>query len=453
MCKFSPAGYEETTFACLNACIFLTLPANSLQLRCGEGIIGPWGKLYGKSTSEHEMSNGTFTEVTSKSWFSRIGNAFKGIIFGLILVAVSFPLLFWNEGRAVKRYKTLQEGGGAVISISADSVDPANQGKLVHITGIATTDETITDPVFGVTSQSIKLLRTVEMYQWKQESESTEKKKLGGGTETTTTYTYSKTWSGDIINSGNFKQPQEHENPGQMPYRSEELVAGIVTVGAFTLSPSLVHKINEYTTVSLQSYTLPESLAGRSMVASDTIYRGVDPAVPQVGDIRVTFKEVKPLTISLVANQLNNTFEAYHAKAGGTIELLVSGVRSAEAMFQQAQKSNTILTWLLRGAGYIVMVIGFSLILGPLSVFADVVPIFGTIVGAGTGFIAALIAGLLTFLTVGVAWIFYRPVLGIILIAAASALGFFLFTRLKKTPPASTGSVPPPPPPPPPAGA
>lgn len=69
-------------------------------------------------------------------------------------------------------------------------------------------------------------------------------------------------------------------------------------------------------------------------------------------------------------------------------------------MFQQAQKSNTILTWLLRGAGYIVMVIGFSLILGPLSVFADVVPIFGTIVGAGTGFIAALIAGLLTFLTV-----------------------------------------------------
>lgn len=398
------------------------------------------------------MSNDTFTEVTSRSWFSRIGNAFKGIIFGLILVAVSFPLLFWNEGRAVKRYKTLQEGGGAVISISADSVDPANQGKLVHIIGTATTGETITDPVFGVTSQSIKLLRTVEMYQWKQKSESTEKKKLGGGTETTTTYTYGKTWAEDIINSGNFKQPQGHENPRQMPYRSEELVAGTVTVGAFTLSPSLVRKINEYTTVSLQSYTLPESLAGRSTVASNTIYTGVDPAVPRVGDIRVTFKEVKPLTISLVARQVSNTFEAYQAKAGGTIELLVSGVRSAEAMFQQAQKSNTILTWLLRGAGYIIMVIGFSMILGPLSVFADVVPIFGTIVGVGTGFIAALIAGLLTFLTVAVAWIFYRPVIGIILIAAAGALGFFLFTRLKKTPTASTGSVPPPPPPPPPAG-
>ena len=400
------------------------------------------------------MSTDSFTEVTNQSWFSRLGNAFKGIIFGLIFVAVSFPLLFWNEGRAVKRYKTLKEGGGAVISISADKVESANDGRLVHTSGMATTNETLTDPVFGVSSQAIKLQRTVEMYQWEQESQSTEKKKLGGGTETTTTYTYNKTWSENTINSGNFKQSQGHENPGQMPYHSDELLAETVTIGVFSLPPTMMQKINDYSQVSLGSdYKLPETLTQKGRVTSDTIYFGNDPAVLQVGDIRVSFKEVKPLTISMIASQVNNTFEPYHAKAGGTIELLVSGVQSSDAMIQKAQKDNTIFTWLLRAAGYLVMFIGFAMILAPLSVFADVVPIFGTIVAAGTGFISALIAGFLAFLTIAIAWIFHRPVLGIILIIAAGAIGFLLYTKLRKTAPVITDNVsPPPPPPPPPTG-
>ena len=132
------------------------------------------------------MSSDSYTEVTSQSWFSRLGNAFKGIVVGIIMVVIAFPLLFWNEGRAVKRYKTLKEGGGAVISVAADKVDAANQGKLVHMTGMATTEENLVDTSFGVSSQAIKLKRYVEMYQWQEESKSKEKKKLGGGTETVT---------------------------------------------------------------------------------------------------------------------------------------------------------------------------------------------------------------------------------------------------------------------------
>ena len=67
------------------------------------------------------MSNDSFTEVTHQSWGSRLGGAFKGIVFGIILFIVSFPLLFWNEGRAVKRHKTLEEGGGAVWMVKRGS--------------------------------------------------------------------------------------------------------------------------------------------------------------------------------------------------------------------------------------------------------------------------------------------------------------------------------------------
>ena len=93
------------------------------------------------------MSEDSFTEVTHESWFSRIGGAIKGFLVGLLLFVVAFPLLFWNEGRAVKRYKTLKEGGGAVVSVTSESVDPDNAGKLIHTTGKADTDATLTDHI------------------------------------------------------------------------------------------------------------------------------------------------------------------------------------------------------------------------------------------------------------------------------------------------------------------
>ena len=84
------------------------------------------------------------------------------------------------------------------------------------------------------------------------------------------------------------------------------------------LSPSLIDKINEYEPLMLgPDYKLPENLKDRAQVAANIIYVGANQAVPQIGDIRVSFEEVKPTDISLVARQKNITFEPYSAKAGG----------------------------------------------------------------------------------------------------------------------------------------
>ena len=37
------------------------------------------------------MSEDSFTEVTSESWFGRIGGAIKGILLGLVLFAMYRP--------------------------------------------------------------------------------------------------------------------------------------------------------------------------------------------------------------------------------------------------------------------------------------------------------------------------------------------------------------------------
>ncbi|WP_205341427.1 TMEM43 family protein [Denitrificimonas caeni] len=382
------------------------------------------------------MSQDRFTEVTTQSWLSRIGGAIKGILLGLILFVVAFPLLFWNEGRAVTTYKTLKEGGSIVTSVASDSVDPANAGRLIHVTGLADTETRLTDPVFEVSAKALKLRRTAEMYQWKEDSSSETTKKLGGGTETVTEYSYSKTWSERSINSDNFKKSYEHPNPSSMPYTSTQQTADRVTLDAFTLSPSLVRSIDSFEPLVLGSDTaLPDTIKETGQLYGAGFYIGADSTHPQVGDMRVRFDRVKPVQVSVIAKQVGNTFEPYVAKARGSIELLQIGVHSADAMIQTAQTNNTMLTWLFRLAGFVCMMIGLNLFLRPLSVVADVLPIAGTIVGAGAGLIAFLVAAPASLLTIAIAWIFYRPLIAIILVVIAVSLMLALKGKLKTAKP------------------
>ena len=48
-----------------------------------------------------------FVEVTSEGWGSRIMESIKGILVGIVLFVAAFPLLFLNEGCAVKMSRSL----------------------------------------------------------------------------------------------------------------------------------------------------------------------------------------------------------------------------------------------------------------------------------------------------------------------------------------------------------
>ncbi len=395
------------------------------------------------------MAADSYTEVTSQSWFSRLGGAVKGIFIGMLLVALALGLLFWNEGRAVKRYKTLKEGGGTVVTIAADQAGSAeSEGRLVHVSGQAATDETLTDPEFGVSTQALKLRRRVEMYQWHESSRSEERKKLGGGTETTTTYSYERQWSSSPVSSAGFKQPDGHTNPVEMAYRSRGFAAAKVLVGSFTLPPGLTAMINKYSSFAPDADApLPAGLENKVIRQGNGFYIGSNPATPAVGDLRIVYSRVLPVEVSIIAQQTGTTFRPFQTEAGGTIELLETGIVDADAMISKAQQSNTTLAWLLRAGGLLFLFIGLRMILSPLAVFADVVPLFGKVVGAGTGLISGLLAAVLWAVTVGLAWLFYRPLLGIVFLAAAVAVIVLVSRRLKKAVPpplpAAAGSPPP----------
>ena len=181
-------------------------------------------------------SSDSFTETTTTSWFSRILNSIKGVLFGLVLIIGTCVLLFWNEGRAVQTAKSLAEGSGLVVDVAPASVDPAMEGKLIHVSGDARAQAPLVDPEFGVSTVALKLDRKVEMLQWKQEEHSETRKNLGGSEETVTTYSYSKVWSDEAIDSQRFKRVSDHVNP-PMRYRSSSLVARDAAIGAYRPGP------------------------------------------------------------------------------------------------------------------------------------------------------------------------------------------------------------------------
>ncbi len=532
-------------------------------------------------------------EVTTESWGSRLGGSIKGVIIGGVLFVAGIPLLFWNEGRAVKTSQALEEGKANCISVpSADTVDALNEGKLIHVTGTAETQDVLSDTLFpGINMKAMELNRKVEYYQWVEDSKSETKKNTGGSTTTTTTYTYSKKWVSEPEDSSEFKEAGHENTVFYTEAEDTSQNAQQATMGAFALTTGQISSISGEEPVSLEGVQWPESLKGRTTVSGNTLYIGrpanalqeaiaqkgeapqlpveqgylnienepgknllvvqdgelvyvqsstgelylfgpdengnpmvqlrngslrnvtgeaemttpaptfpypipasvqverlgecpvvcigtfayvrtpdnrllcikpyqdyfvvtnngvmrkadimllpptsnagpADPAAPQVGDVRITWTYVAPKKpVSIVAVQMGNTFAPYVSQASGyKVDMLSTGIKTKEEMFQNAENTNTFMTWILRFLGWFIMYIGLNMILKPLSVLGDVLPILGDLIGVGTGIIAFLVSAAVALLVIAVAWVFYRPILGIILLAAAVGLIVLLIKKKK----------------------
>lgn len=375
-------------------------------------------------------------------WGRRMENSRGGAFFGFFLCLGAVFLLFTNEGRAVKRYKDLKEGAGIVVTVPADKIDPANNKKLVHLTGKPTTGGPVVDTDFGISETAIKLIRKTTMYQWVESTASSR----AGDKDKEREVVYKKEWRSDLVDSSAFVQKEGRTNPTQMKYKSATVTAQKVSLGAFTLPDFLVSMINNDQPYPLASLDrAPDLVKKGAQLQGGDVYFGNDPSNPQIGDTRVTFALVTPETISAIAVQKDSTFAKYKAATGGSVALLEIGEHEAAEMFKMAQDRNKTLTWMLRVAGFFMLGFGFSMILGPLAAIASIVPLLGNVVGAGTKLIGFLLAAMVWTLTVGVAWIFYRPLLGITLLVLAVVLLVVVIKKLVggKTPQAPSASGPP----------
>ena len=371
-----------------------------------------------------------FTEVTTKSWGSRLMDSIRGLFFGLILIIGSLILLWWNEGRAIHTENDLKDGSKNVVHLQTNVPLPENEDKLVHLTGTVNTTDTLIDPDFNIYTNAIALERNVLFYQWEETSEEKTEKELGGSEKTTTTYSYSKNWVSNKINSNNFKKPEGHINNSAYSYSNSAYEAENVFIDSFKLSKEVIDKISNFEPFPLDSSSKNDSYK----ISSNTIYLGSGNLEnnPQIGDVKISFEVVKSSQlVSVISKQSQNTLVPFVGKNGSSINELMYGEVSADVMFKEAISNNKMITWLLRLLGLVFCISGFTLLFKPLVIIGDFVPFIGSIVSIGTGLVSTILGMILSFITVAIAWFFYRPIISIILIAVVMLLFIFLLYRRK----------------------
>lgn len=373
-------------------------------------------------------------EITTTSWGKRIINACWGVLIGLTLIIGAFFLIFWNEGNSLHTAQALEQIQKIITSVPNKPIDEKNNGKVIYITGLATTENILSDKLLKLSENVIQLNRKVEMYQWKEDVETKTEKNMGGSEQDVKTYQYNKQWSSDLIKSSDFKEQNGHENPSSMSIKSEIQYAKKVTLGDFKLPTELIKQISGDKIVELDKVNTDElknHVNKPIHVQTDQIYIGEDEQAPKIGDIRISVTAVYPQDVSIVAQQSVNTLQAYVPPAGHPVMLLEMGQHSSEELIHNAAVENRIMMWTLRIASLAMLIIGFALIMSPIAVLADFIPFLGSLVGFGTGFIAFTLGFCLWFIAMAIAWFAVRPMMSASLIVAAIICGclFFVYKR------------------------
>lgn len=390
---------------------------------------------------------------------SRLVNSVVGMLIGLLLIVVGVAGLAWNENRSVVTARSLTEGAGAVTSVSAMERGQVADGALIHLQGTAESGQELLDDATGLGGVGLRLDRTVEMYQWREEQRSETRELTGGTSETVTIYEYRRVWSETLIDSRNFQSPHDHRNPGAFPLESVRRFADPITVGVFTVPRELAEDISNGSTVAPTDTAIRKlsRRLSRSVVPDGSwLFSGANPSSPAIGDVRVQVTLTPEQPISMIGAQAGNTLSRYQTVAGNRLLMLSEGLVSAEEMFDRAQRDNIVLTWVVRLGGILALAIGFMLTMRPIRVVASIIPPLGRLVGAAGGIIAFTLALVVGLATIATAWLFVRPLIGGGLLVIA--VGCLILPRLAAlrgdetndgvTTSAARGEETPPPPPP-----
>ena len=436
-----------------------------------------------------------YTETTTTGYGTRVGNSFKAIGSGFLLFVLGTALLWWNEGRAVKTEKMLDEAGSAYVEMeNPNKKDVSLEGELICGTAMATTEDSLSDAQFGIGAKAIALRRTVEYYQWVEHSQTKKEDKLGGKAVTTTTYTYSKQWVSSPVQSSQFHDPAyQNKNMVLTTVDEAEQYAENVSFGAYKLPESLIHSISSREGMDLaisedllsqfdkstqaayerfygvqksiqqptqqsapQQPAIPDSVKAllsdsvkavldslqavsdsinKQMAtaenkkdlqyihqASNVLYFGRVPGSPEVGDVRVTFEKVVPAKVTVMAVVDGDSFKPFKAKNGKRFQTLVMGKKSGDEIIDAAKESNNMILWALRIIGILMVIGGLKGIFGFIETILKVVPFIAGIFGWGIGLVCTVIGIAWSLIIIAIAWLFYRPLLGISLLVLAGFL-------------------------------
>lgn len=351
-------------------------------------------------------------EEFKRSWLTSI--------VGFLLFAVGIWLLTWNEGRAVHHAHSLDEAFNNVIAINPyDRLKPEYEGRLIHVSGPLIVEEPLTEPDYGISIQSVKLKRRVQMYQWVEERVQRDYAELSMPQDSDNSdYYYLTEWRDRLVDSRSFYIRHGHENPTNIPLKSVVHISPSVRVGQFALGTDLKEKFSNY--VEVTGDERPERKDIKLHVG--LYYHCNDVWNPEVGDIRVQFyyAGISGEVVSVVGKQEDGILVPYTTSRNHQVLLLRQGALSISQMFNEEKSDAYYETWKYRVTGVFVLYAAFVCLKRLLKIFvcgfSSLRSIVPQEITSSTNLALAVSVSLVVIAT---AWFVYRPWLGAALIMAA----------------------------------
>ena len=265
---------------------------------------------------------------------------------------------------------------------------------------------------------------------------------------------YHRGWTSRPVESAQFKDPAyQNKNMVLTTVEEAEQYAENVSWGAYKLNESLIHSIRSNEGLDLaiaedllkqldkSAQTAYERFYGvndsinKAMAAAENkkdleyvhqagniLYYGRVPGSPEVGDVRVTFEKVVPAKVTVMAVVDGDTFKPFKAKNGKRFQTLVMGKKSGDEIIEAQKEANNMFLWILRIVGILMVIGGLKGIFGFLETILKVVPFIAGIFGWGVGIVCTVIGVVWSLIVIAIAWLFYRPLLGISLLVIAGFL-------------------------------
>lgn len=217
--------------------------------------------------------------------------------------------------------------GGAVGAV------PVGAGTE-HPLGTPQPDKSVRDPEFGVVARHFGLERHVEMYQWQRATKG-----------------YAHAWSEQPLDSTGFAPG--HDNP-PFPLQGKRWRAASISIDGKLLDDKVVQVLGNWRGFRPSFNALPGNLAATFQPLGDGLGSGENPLDPQVGDLRITWRE-------LVLPSLQDKVLLHDGRWG----LLATPAAVATAAADGPIADDTAprkrrLPWLLGGGVLLVLIAGLA---------------------------------------------------------------------------------------------
>jgi hypothetical protein len=189
------------------------------------------------------------------------------------------------------RFMRAPEAPEIPVAVSASSIDPMNEGRLLSVQGKLEFAVAPVDPDLGLVAEDAAILiRRVEMYQWSESC-------------IDFTCTQVARWSDTLVDSGKFHDQVGHVNPERFPFESAQFDATGTHVGVFKPDPGLLIAQLKRVARPVRLDELPANLSASFSEFDGRLVAGTDPLQPTVGGLRISYSIIPSATVTLIGIQ------------------------------------------------------------------------------------------------------------------------------------------------------